>query len=76
MGNRSLPCPYWRYNRKEGERILEIHGKGRDSKDSFVVLTEESYRPIAVYLALRADADPSRPLFASVGNRSRGKLST
>lgn len=51
---------------KEGESILEIHGKGRESKDSFVVLTEEAYRPIREYLAVRADIDPSSPLFASV----------
>jgi integrase/recombinase XerC/integrase/recombinase XerD len=62
--------------RKEGERIIEIQGKGRDCKDSFVVLTAEAYEPIAEYLALRTEADPSRPLFGSVGNRSRGNLST
>lgn len=61
---------------KEGERIIEIQGKGRDCKDSFVILTAEAYDPIAEYLALRTDVDPSRPLFGSVGNRSRGQLST
>jgi site-specific recombinase XerD len=61
---------------KEGERIIEIQGKGRDCKDSFVILTAEAYDPIAEYLALRTDVDSSRPLFGSVGNRSRGKLST
>ncbi|MDA8091911.1 MAG: tyrosine-type recombinase/integrase [Nitrospiraceae bacterium] len=61
---------------KEGQRILEIHGKGRDAKDSFVVLTEEAHRPIVEYLATRQDADPSSALFTSAGNRSRGKLST
>ena len=61
---------------KEGERIIEIQGKGRDFKDSFVVLTAEAYEPIAEYLALRSEADPSRPLFGAVGNRSRGNLST
>jgi integrase/recombinase XerC/integrase/recombinase XerD len=61
---------------KEGERILEIHGKGRESKDSFVVLTDEAYQPIEEYLALRSDVAPSTPLFISVGNRARGGLST
>ena len=61
---------------KEGERILGIQGKGRDSKDSFVVLTDEAYGPIAEYLALRDDVSDASPLFASVGNRSRGRLST
>jgi integrase/recombinase XerC/integrase/recombinase XerD len=61
---------------KEGERIIEIHGKGRDCKDSFVVLTVEAYEPIAEYLALRIKGAISRPLFGSVGNRSRGNLST
>ena len=62
---------------KEGERILEIHGKGRDSKDSFVVLTPEAYGPIKAYLSMRPDNDPASPLFTSAGNRSHGeKLST
>jgi len=61
---------------KEGARILEIHGKGRETKDSFVVLTDEAYQPIEEYLFLRSDVTPSSPLFVSAGNRSRGKLST
>ena len=61
---------------KEGQRILNIRGKGRDSKDSFVLLTDEAYNPIAEYLARRNDVSPNSALFASVGNRSSGGLST
>jgi integrase/recombinase XerC/integrase/recombinase XerD len=61
---------------KEGERILKIHGKGRDSKDSFVVLTDEAYDPIAKFLSMLNDPSDSSALFPSVGNRSKGSLST
>lgn len=61
---------------KEGERILEIHGKGRASKDTFVVLTEEACQPIAEYLVMRSGIGSKSPLFGSVGNRSQGGLST
>ena len=31
---------------KSGKRILLVHGKGRDEKDNFVVLTDKAYQPI------------------------------
>jgi hypothetical protein len=33
--------------------VLLVHGKGRDEKDNFVLLTEKTYQPIAEYLATR-----------------------
>lgn len=62
--------------KKEGQLILQIHGKGRDSKDSFVVLTDEAYCPLPEYLSQRKGLSDTDALFASVGNRSSGRLTT
>ena len=64
--------------RKEGgEALLYIQGKGRQSKDSFVVLTESTLFPIQQYLNARATIDPKAPLFVSHSDRSNGEaLST
>ena len=32
---------------KGSKRVLLVHGKGRDEKDNFVLLTEKAYQPIA-----------------------------
>ena len=56
---------------KGSQRVLLVHGKGRDSKDSFVVLTEKTYQPIAEYLKAR-EATGSEPLFTSTSNNSKG----
>lgn len=62
---------------ESGADVLYVHGKGRSSKDAFVVLTESALRPIREYLALRPEASASDPLFASVANRNAGRpLST
>lgn len=55
-----------------GEALLYIQGKGRDSKDAFVILTEASLRPIKEYLKARGKAKEDAPLFASNSNRNRG----
>ena len=49
-----------------------VHGKGRDEKDNFVVLTDKAYYPIKKYLASRKQAKPTEPLFVSVSNNSKG----
>lgn len=56
-----------------GEAILLVQGKGRDSKDDFVLLVEETLRPIRRYLATRGVLSESDSLFASTSNRSRGE---
>lgn len=56
---------------KGSQRVLLVQGKGRDSKDSFVVLTEKAYQPIAEYLKSR-EATYSEPLFTSTSNNSKG----
>lgn len=74
---------------KAGKRILKIHGKGRDEKDDFVILTAKAYEPIVTYLESRASTsvqlpkrshakpNPSEPLFVSHSNNNRdGRLTT
>jgi integrase/recombinase XerD len=62
---------------KGSQRVLLVHGKGRDEKDNFVLLTDKAYQPIAEYLATRGKANGSEPLFTSSSNNSNGeRLST
>ena len=62
---------------KGSQRVLLVHGKGRDEKDNFVLLTEKAYQPIAEYLATRDEVNGSEPLFTSTSNNSKGeRLST
>ena len=55
-----------------GEALLWIQGKGRDDKDEFVLLTEETLKPIYEYLKARGDAKPEAPLFSSISHRNGG----
>ena len=57
---------------KGSKRVLLVHGKGRDEKDNFVLLTDKAYQPIAEYLAKRGKVSPSDPLFVSLSNNSKG----
>lgn len=58
--------------RQEGrEAILYIQGKGRESKDDFVLLTEETLIPIREYLTARKSLGDD-PLFASLSTRNPG----
>jgi integrase/recombinase XerC/integrase/recombinase XerD len=59
-----------------GEAVLWIQGKGRDTKDEFVVLTEDTLEPIQDYLSKRVDAKENDPLFASISNRNNNKRLT
>lgn len=62
---------------KGGQRILKVWGKGRDDKDSFVVLTDKAYSPIKEYLDTRKSATIREPLFISTSNRNlQGRLTT
>lgn len=62
---------------KGSQRVLLVHGKGRDEKDNFVILTDKAYQPIAEYLATRGKTNSSEPLFTSTSNNSKGeRLST
>ena len=59
-----------------GQRVLLIHGKGRDEKDDFVILTEKTYKPISEYLETRGAYSISDPLFNSTSNNSKGERLT
>jgi integrase/recombinase XerD len=60
-----------------GATLLYIQGKGRDSKDAFVLLTENALRPIRKYLKARGETKESEPLFISLSDRNHGgRLST
>jgi len=57
---------------ESGEALLYIQGKGRDSKDDFVLLTEATLRPIREYLKLRGETSSTEPLFISHSNKNYG----
>jgi len=62
---------------KGSQRVLLVHGKGRDEKDNFVILTEKASKPLEDYLATRGKVNSSEPLFTSGSNNSKGeRLST
>jgi integrase/recombinase XerC/integrase/recombinase XerD len=55
---------------------LRVQGKGRLQKDQVVLLAPDVARALDAYLALRPGLGPEDPLFASAGNRTRGKRMT
>lgn len=57
---------------KSGKRVLYVHGKGRDEKDNFVILTDKAYEPIARYMETRDRTKAGEPLFVSSSNNSKG----
>jgi len=61
---------------KGGEAVLWIQGKGRDAKDDFVLLTEETLNPIMEYLQTRGKVKDTEPLFSSLSDRNKGKRLT
>ena len=61
---------------KAGVDVLYVQGKGRASKDNFVVLTPKALSPIAAYLEKRGNVNELDPLFASVSSRNAGERLT
>lgn len=61
---------------KGAQRVLLVHGKGRDEKDNFVVLTDKAFQPLASYLETRTGATGSAPLFSSGSNNNKGERLT
>jgi site-specific recombinase XerD len=55
---------------------LHVQGKGRVRKDQAVLLAPDVAGVLDAYLALRPGLGPEDPLFASAGNRTRGKRMT
>ena len=59
-----------------GQPVLWIQGKGRDSKDDFVLLTPEALKPIKAYLKARGRVKKAEPLFCSHSDRNQGEALT
>jgi len=53
---------------QSGETVLWLQGKGADSKDAFVVLTESTLKPIMEYLSARGSLKGTDPLFGSTSD--------
>lgn len=62
--------------RDGGETTLKVWGKGRDTKDDFVILTEQAYKPILDYIQARGETKLSEPLFISHSNRNQAEALT
>lgn len=61
---------------ESGQAVLWIQGKGRDSKDDFVLLTKEALKPISRYLKARGPLPGVSPLFCSHSDRNSGQALT
>lgn len=57
---------------RKGVRIINVWRKGTIGKDSYVVLTDASYDPIADYLKTRDSVLSNSPLFVTDGDGHRG----
>jgi len=55
---------------KGDTRVLLVHGKGRDEKDNFVILSKKTYEPIKEYLETRQKVNQNSPLFISISNKN------
>ncbi len=58
--------------RVQGRTILRVHGKGRDARDEFVVLSGTTCDIVERYLAARGPTGPTDPMFVGLGARNRG----
>ena len=61
---------------QSGAAVLLIHGKGRDSKDDLVLLTESTLAPIREYLKARGKVRDEDPVFASHSTKNHGETLT
>jgi integrase/recombinase XerD len=61
---------------QRGEMLLWIHGKGRASKDEFVLLTPQALVSLHDYLQARVIKSEKDPLFVSLSDRNYGKKLT
>ena len=59
---------------------MNVHGKGRDDKDQFVILTNKAQAPITEYLKARGivlgklkPGQSAEPLFISNSNKNKGE---
>lgn len=56
-----------------GQPVLWIQGKGRDSKDDYVLLTPDALKPIKRYLKTRGAVQEEEALFCSHSDRNYGQ---
>ena len=61
---------------KGSQRVLLVHGKGRNEKDNFIVLTDKAYLPLKQYIESRGKTKALDPLFISESNNSKGERLT
>ena len=59
-----------------GQALLYIQGKGRDSKDDFIILTAATLEPIRAYLNARGEQNGEAALFISLSKRNKGERLT
>ena len=59
-----------------GEAVLWVQGKGRDTKDDFVLLIDETLKPLRKYLSIRGEISDTTPLFCSFSDRNYGQALT
>ena len=65
---------------KGGQIILNVHGKGRDDKDQFVILTNKAQAPITEYLKARGivlgklkPGQSAEPLLFQTATKTKGR---
>ncbi len=62
---------------ESGQAVLYIQGKGRDTKDEFVLLLPEALKPIRNYIQARGETYKTAPLFCSHSDRNnKGSLTS
>ena len=59
-----------------GQTVLYIQGKGRDSKDDFIILTPATLEPIKAYINAGQKRNGEAPLFISHSRRNSGERLT
>ncbi len=55
------------------KKVIVVWGKGHDTKDDYVPLSEKAYKPIEEYLQTRPEAVGTDPLFTCDGYGSQGR---
>lgn len=61
---------------EQGRRVLYVWGKGHDSKDNFVVLSDKAWGPLQAYLNSRKGVKGDEPLFVSNSRQNKGERLT
>lgn len=63
--------------RQDSEQtLLYVHGKGRDNKDEFIILTPSTLNPLLEYIRATGGRKPHQPIFLNHSNRGHGNRLT